>query len=136
MRPLERFQPTDPVGSCEGSIRGNERLRADALPGRVEHVLQDPAQLLGAPPLRLAQVGLGVLHRLLEHEQAVPERLELLTGDDQLMLTEPELDRAPARFVVALAARVTAVHTRPPGPGRNCERAAAPAAGTLRHSDK
>jgi hypothetical protein len=80
------------------------RLWPDAVTGRVEHVLQYPADFSRASGLGLAQVTFRVLERVTEHEETIADRFELLAGDDELVFTQTELDGATTGFVVALAA--------------------------------
>src|SRR5882757_8632229 len=107
-----------------------------ALTGGVDHVLQHAPQLLGLARLGLRQIDLGIVECLFEHVQAVPDRFELFARDHQLVLAQPEVERAAAGFVIALAARTFAVETRSARARHFPERAAAPSAGVFRHSDE
>lgn len=92
-------------------------------------------QLLGPTGLGLAQVALRVADCVSEHEEPVSDRFELLTGDDELVFAEAELEGAATGFEVALPARLLAVQPRSSPAGRARERPSAPATPVLRHSD-
>jgi len=53
----------------------------------------------------VGEVAFDVLDGLCEQVQAISQLVELLAGDDQLVLAEAELGGSPAGLVVALAAR-------------------------------
>ena len=111
------------------------RLRLDAFPGCVEHVREDAPELLGPAGFGLAQILLGVLNGSFQHEHPVTNRFELLAGHDELVFAQAELEGTPAGLVVALSARALAVQARAPGSVPHRERAPAPSARSLCHSD-
>ena len=88
-----------------------------------------------ASGLGLAQIAFRVVECVPEHEETISDRFELLAGDDELVFTETELERAPTGLVVALAACLLAIEPRSSRAVCHRDPPAAPATRGLRHSD-
>jgi hypothetical protein len=76
----------------------------------------------------VGEVSFDVLDGLGQDVETVSQLVELLAGDDQLVLAETELTGPAAGFVVALATGAFAVLAGPAGTGRRSEPAPAPSA--------
>ena len=108
---------------------GRHVFGTHALPRRVEQRGEGGVAVDVAP----FEIALYVLDHTAEDVQAVPGGLKLFPGYYQLVLTEPELLRALASFVVALLARRLAVQPGTAGAPAHRERSPAPQARAPSH---
>src|SRR6476659_3209422 len=91
--------------------------------GGVQEDVQETAFVVGGV---VGEVLFDVFDGLGQLVQAVPEPVELLAGDDQLVLAEAELGGPLAGLVVTLAAGAPAVQAGASGAGRRLVRTPAP----------
>jgi len=96
------------------------------LGGDQQDVQQAPSVVLVA--VAVSEVTFDVGGDLAEDVQAIPERIEFVTGHDELVFAEPELGGAASRFVVPLATGALAVLAGPSGAFGFREPAATPPA--------
>lgn len=95
--------------------------RADRFTGGVQEIVEET--------ISIERLGLGeVVDGAGQDVQAIPQRIELGAGHDELVLAQAQLGGALPRLVVALAARAPAIAPGPTGSARGRELLPAPGA--------